>query len=158
MFKTALKLILRNWWRNKTFMLISIISLTVGIAFTALLMSFVSYENGIEKNNPNLNKIVWVMQNTQPNSGNNWAYMRNDIAEQVKQNYPEVEELLQISNPWINYVEINNQKFDEFLMLNADISFSSFFPHEMLYGSWKALEDPQAIIITEEQANRFFWR
>lgn len=156
MFKTALKLILRNWWRNKTFMLISIISLTVGIAFTALLMSFVSYENGIEKNNPNLNKIVWVMQNTQPNSGNNWAYMRNDIAEQVKQNYPEVEELLQISNPWINYVEINNQKFDEFLMLNADISFSSFFPHEMLYGSWKALEDPQAIIITEEQANRFF--
>ena len=51
MFKTALKLIFRNWWRNKTFTHISILSLTVGIACTALLISFVAYEYGIEKNN-----------------------------------------------------------------------------------------------------------
>ena len=72
MFKTALKLIFRNWWRNKTFTLISILSLTVGIACTALLISFVSYEYGIEKNNPNRNKLVWVMQDMPSNPEKKW--------------------------------------------------------------------------------------
>ena len=62
MFRTAFKLILRNWWRNKTFMLISLISLTIGIAFINLLISFVVYEQEIEKKNPNHKRMVWTMQ------------------------------------------------------------------------------------------------
>lgn len=45
MFKTTCKLIFRNWWRNKTFTLISMVSLTVGIAFFNLLSSFTRYLN-----------------------------------------------------------------------------------------------------------------
>lgn len=156
MLKTALKLIFRNWWRNKTFMLISVISLTVGIACTALLISFVKYEYGIEKNNPNLDQMVWVMQNTPPNTGGGWAHVYRDVAAQIKQNYPEVEDLLQIDWLWISYVEVNNQKFNPPLIFNVDVSFPHFFPFELLYGSWKALEDPLSIIITDEQAKRFF--
>ena len=75
MFKTALKLIFRNWWRNKTFTLISILSLTVGIACTALLISFVAYEYGIEKDNPNRDKLVWVMAEWPNNPGRKTAFM-----------------------------------------------------------------------------------
>ena len=36
-----LKLIFRNWWRNKLFAVISLVSLVVGISCTNLLISFV---------------------------------------------------------------------------------------------------------------------
>lgn len=156
MFKTSLKLIFRNWWRNKTFTLISIISLTVGIACTALLISFVSYEYGIEKDNPNRDKLVWVMQKSSADSKYKWAYMKKGIAEQLKQKYPEVEDIFQFDEPWIIYVEVNNQKFDAPIILNADASFAKFFPFELLYGSWDALNSPNSIFLTEKQAQLFF--
>ena len=48
----ALKLVLRSWWRNKTFSIISIVSLAIGIACTNLLVAFVIYEFNIEADNP----------------------------------------------------------------------------------------------------------
>lgn len=52
----ALKLVLRSWWRNKTFSIISIVSLAIGIACTNLLAAFVIYEFNIEADNPNKEK------------------------------------------------------------------------------------------------------
>ena len=86
MFKTTLKLIFRNWWRNKTFTLISMLSLTVGIACTALLISFVSYEYGIEKNNPNRDQLVWVMQGSSDDSGSKWAFMKRKSPDNSSKN------------------------------------------------------------------------
>ena len=48
----AFKLVLRSWWRNKTFSIISIVSLAIGIACTNLLTAFVIYEYNLEKDNP----------------------------------------------------------------------------------------------------------
>ena len=158
MFKTALKLIFRNWWRNKTFTLISILSLTVGIACTALLISFVAYEYGIEKNNSNRDKMVWVMQDMPSNPGEKVAYMSSDVPKQLKEKYPEVEDFLQLNSFDIKYIEVNNQKFDPIEILNVDASFPNFFPFELLYGSWNAFSNPQSIIISEKTAERFFGR
>ena len=47
-----LKLIFRNWWRNKLFAVISLVSLVVGISCTNLLISFVIHEYTIEGENP----------------------------------------------------------------------------------------------------------
>ncbi len=156
MIKTALKIIFRNWWRNKTFTLISIISLTVGIACTALLISFVSYEYGIEKNNPNRDRLVWVMQENPAYPGQRSAFMHKDIAGQLKQKYPEVEDFFQFEPPFVKYVEVDNQRFDALTILNVDASFPSFFPFKLLYGSWDALTQPNSIFLSEKQANLFF--
>lgn len=156
MFKSSLKLIFRNWWRNKTFTLISIISLTVGIACTALLISFVSYEYGIEKNNPNRDKLVWVMQNMPSNPGKKVAYMRSGVPQQIKEKYPEVEDFLQLNSFMIRYIEVNNQRFEPIEIINVDTSFPSFFPFELLYGSWNTFSNPQAMIMSEIQAKKLF--
>ncbi|MDO5665118.1 MAG: ABC transporter permease [Bacteroidia bacterium] len=156
MFKSSLKLIFRNWWRNKTFTLISILSLTVGISCTALLISFVSYENGIEKNNPNRDKLVWVMTEWANNPGMKTASVSKDIAGQLKQKYPEVEDVLQFQPPFMKSVEVNNQMFDAPIILNVSASFPEFFPFEMFYGSWDALNKPNSILLSEKQAKLFF--
>ncbi len=156
MFKTALKLIFRNWWRNKTFTLISILSLTVGIACTALLISFVSYEYGIEKSNPNLDKLVWVMQDMPSYPGEKVAYMSSNTPQQLKEKYPEVTDFLQLNSFGVNYIEVNNQRLEPIDILNVSASFPAFFPFELLYGSWETLNYPQSIIISQKQAERLF--
>ena len=88
MLATTLKLILRNWWRNKTFTLISLISLTVGIACFSMLFSFVVYEQGIEQQNPNRDRMVWVMQDLPSSPGEKMAYVRGGIPEQLMANIP----------------------------------------------------------------------
>ncbi len=156
MFKTTLKLIFRNWWHNKTFTLISIISLTVGIACTTLLISFVSYEYGIEKNNPNRDRLVWVMQDMPSKPGEKVAYTHKGAPEQMKGKYPEVEDFLQLNSFGIKHIEVNNQSLNPIEILNVSTSFPNFFPFELLYGSWNALNNPQSIIISEKQAKRLF--
>ena len=44
----SFKIIFRSWWRNKTFTIISVLSLAVGIACTNLLAAFVIHEYNIE--------------------------------------------------------------------------------------------------------------
>ena len=158
MFKTTCKLIFRNWWRNKTFTLISIISLTVGIAFFNLLFSFVVYEQGIEKNNPNYKRMVWAMQDMPSSPGEKVAYVRGGIPEQMKGTYPEVEDYLQLNSSVIQYIEVDNQRFDPIVIINVSSSFTSFFPFELLYGSWDALNNPQSMVISDKQAQRLFER
>src|SRR5690554_4722159 len=152
MFKTTCKLIFRNWWRNKTFTLISIISLTVGIAFFNLLFSFVVYEQGIEKNNPNYKQMVWAMQDMPSSPGEKVAYVRGGIPEQMKGTYPEVEDYLQLNSSVIQYIEVDNQRFDPIVIINVSSSFTSFFPFELLYGSWDALNNPQSMVVSDNQA------
>ncbi len=156
MLLTTLKLILRNWWRNKTFTLIALLSLTIGIACTNLLGAFVTYEWGIEKSNPNWKRMVWVMQDLPSDPGKKVAYTMRGIPEQMKEKYPEVENFLQLGNSSYANIEVNGNMFDPIEVLNVSRSFPDFFPFELLYGSWEALNDPQSIIISEKQAQRFF--
>ena len=58
----SLKLIFRSWWRNKTFAVISLLSLAAGITCTNLLISYVIYESRIEAHNPNKSHIIYMAQ------------------------------------------------------------------------------------------------
>lgn len=156
MFKTSLKLILRNWWRNKTFTLIVLLSLTVGIACTNLLGAFVMYEWGIEKSNPNRKRMVWVMQDMPSDPGKKVAYMRDGVPEQIKNKYPEVEDFLQLGSSIYTNIEVNGNMYDPIEVLNVSRSFPDFFPFELLYGSWETLNDSKSIIISQVQAEKLF--
>lgn len=156
MFTTTLKLIFRNWWRNKTFTLIALLSLTVGIACTNLLGAFVTYEQGIERSNPNGNRMVWAMQDLPSNSGKKVAYMQKGVPGQIKDKYPKVEDFLQLNDVMVKYTEVDNRRFEPMVIVNVTASFPEFFPFELLYGSWNAFHNPQSMILHEKQARRLF--
>lgn len=156
MLLTTLKLILRNWWRNKTFTLIALLSLTVGIACTNLLGAFVTYEWGIEKSNPNRKRMVWVTQDLPSDPGKKVAYMVKGIPDQMKEKYPEVENFLQLGSSTYTNIEVNGHMYDPIEVLNVSRSFPDFFPFELLYGSWETFNNPQSIIISQKQAQRLF--
>ena len=55
-----IKLIVRNWWRNKLFFLISLFSLTAGLGCTNLLMTFFIHEYNVEKYNTDRNPVSYT--------------------------------------------------------------------------------------------------
>ena len=59
-----IKLIIRNWWRNKMYFFISLFSLTVGLACTNLLVTFFIHEYNIESTNPNRENIYIMRQDS----------------------------------------------------------------------------------------------
>lgn len=81
----AFKLVLRSWWRNKTFSIISIVSLAIGIACTNLLAAFVIYEFNIEADNPNKEKIVYMAQDSPMKSGEKASFIVGKIPIQLKE-------------------------------------------------------------------------
>ena len=106
----ALKLVLRSWWRNKTFSIISIVSLAIGIACTNLLAAFVIYEFNIEADNPNKEKIVYMAQDSPLKSGEKVSFIVGKIPIQLKEQYSEVKDYLRFGSIDCNSVTIGDKR------------------------------------------------
>lgn len=154
---SSLKLIFRSWWRNKTFALISLLSLAVGIACTNLLTAYVIYELGIESDNPNKEKIIYMTQDSPMTNGEQVSYIVGEIPVTLKDRYPEVEDYLRLSTMDMKFITVGDHRYDPILILTADPSLPRFFPYEVLEGDIdKALTQPDKIALSESMARRFF--
>lgn len=153
----AFKLVFRSWWRNKTFSVISIVSLAIGIACTNLLAVFVIYEYNLEKDNPARNRIYFMDQDSPMKSGERISFVTGDVPVQLKAKYPEIEDFLQISGTFINHVVVDSIKQAPLQLITTNPSFLHFFPYKTLYGSLEeVLNHPDQIALTEEYALKYF--
>lgn len=153
----ALKLVFRSWWRNKTFSVISIVSLAIGIACTNLLAVFTIHEYGIENGNPNKERIWMLNQDSPMESGKKIWYADGSIPPMLKENYTEVKSILRISNPTIKYISIDNIKHAPICLMVTDSSLTDFFPYKVLSGNLKeALTQPDKLALTEQTARKLF--
>ena len=96
----SFKLIFRSWLRNKTFTVISILSLAVGIACTNLLAAFVIHEYNLEADNPHRETIYMMDQDSPIQPGERVCFTAGGIAAEIKEKYPEIMYALIISE-WI---------------------------------------------------------
>ena len=153
----SLKLIFRSWWRNKTFAVISLLSLAAGITCTNLLISYVIYESRIEAHNPNKSHIIYMAQDSPLTSGEKVSFIKGPIPVQLKDQYPEVEDYLRLNIENAASITIGEKRFDPISIVRADPSFPRFFPYKVMAGDInKALTQPNAIALTEYQAKIFF--
>ncbi|WP_370862581.1 ABC transporter permease [Parabacteroides faecis] len=153
----ALKLVFRSWWRNKTFSIISIVSLAIGIACTNLLTVFTIHEYGIENENPNKERIWMLNQDSPMESGKKIWYADGSIPPMLKENYSEVKSILRISNPTVKYISIDNIKHAPICLMVTDSSLTDFFPYKVLSGNLKeALTQPDKLALTEPTARKLF--
>lgn len=153
----ALKLVLRSWWRNKTFSIISIISLAIGIGCTNLLAVFVIHEFNIEGENANKSRIYLISQDSPMKTGERTSFAFNTIPPIIKEKYPEVADYLRIDKKVVKYIAIDEVQYEPINLIIADASLSRFFPYETRYGNLdEALSEPNKIALTETTSQRFF--
>lgn len=154
----TLKMILRSWWRNKVFFLVSVASLALGLACTNLLMTYFVHEHGLEGSNPDRNRIVFLRQDDPMNEGKRVAYAAADIPQRLKDSYAEVEDYLRLGKLDMLSCKVDGQKVDgSLILLSADTTLTRFFDYRTVQGSLEqVLHRPDQVALSAACARRLF--
>lgn len=148
-----LKLIFRNWWRNKLFAVISLVSLVIGISCTNLLISFVIHEYTIEGGNPNKDRILRLTQQLPFMQDRQGTFVYGGAVQDIVAPFPEIESYLRFNEKWATHIEVDGQQFLEQVVVEVDSSFYDFFPYQIVSGNIKeALVKLGCIALNEKKA------
>lgn len=154
----TLKMILRSWWRNKVFFLVSVASLALGLACTNLLMTYFVHEHGLEGSNPDRDRIVFLRQDDPMNEGKRVAYAAADIPQRLKGSYAEVEDYLRLGKLDMLSCKVDGRKVDgSLILLSADTTLTRFFDYRTAQGSLEqVLHRPDQVALSAACARRLF--
>lgn len=154
----TLKMILRSWWRNKVFFLVSVASLALGLACTNLLMTYFVHEHGLEGSNPDRDRIVFLRQDDPMNEGKRVAYAAADIPQRLKDSYAEVEDYLRLGKSDMLTCKVDGRKVDgNLILLSVDTTLTRFFDYRTAQGSLEqVLHRPDQVALSAACARRLF--
>lgn len=87
MFRLNWKITFRNLWKNKGYTAINIGGLAIGLAGFILVMVYVNYETGYDKENPNLDNIYLIGRDLGDTKTN---FTPSPLAKQILEKCPEI--------------------------------------------------------------------
>ncbi len=157
MFKNYLKIAWRNLIRNKSFSLLNILGLSIGLAVTALIVIWMNYELGFDKFHTNKDRLYHVY-NKYPVDGEIWTWNSTPkvMAGAIKNDYPDVERVSRYfyDTPFLFSVGDKNLKPTG---TAVDPDFLHMFDFTLLKGNPdKVLEGANSVVITQTIAERLF--
>lgn len=159
MIKNYFKTAWRSLWKNKTFSLINIVGLTVGMTCCLLMVLFIQHELNYDKFQKNGDRIVRVIMEykfggDEIRKGN---YTSTKVFPSFKKNFPEVVDGVRMSKTkaLVNYKE---EVIYEKQFLFADSTFFKVFSSfPLLKGQpEQVLKNPYDVVVTESTARKYF--
>ncbi|WP_443946529.1 ABC transporter permease [Pedobacter sp. AW1-32] len=157
MFKLNLKIALRNLWRNKRFTFINVGGLAIGLASCMVLLLYVTYEWGYDKQFANHEKNYVVYQNT-PSSGKifSWPWTPNVMAKEIQEKIPGIKYSSHSTYPRPNLIANGERKFKQ-RGIFTDPNFLKILDYKFLKGNPDAaLKEVNTIILTKTFAEKLF--
>src|SRR5450432_1783801 len=159
MIKNYLKTAFRNLMKNKTFSLINIAGLSIGMAACLLILQYVSFQLSYDQFNKNAADIYRVANDRYQNGKlvQHGTITYSAIGKAMQDDYPEVINHARVEPFGASIISYDNKKFDEQQVFAVDNSFLTMFSYGMLAGDEKtALRDPNTAILTASAASRYF--
>jgi putative ABC transport system permease protein len=159
MLKSYFKIAWRNLLKNRTFSLINIIGLAVGLACFILLALFVADELSYDHYNEKADRIYRV--NSDIVFGGNkqkMATVPDPMGAVLKKDYPQVEEYVRFFDPGaVKRIRKGNGYIREPNTVYADSTLFDVFTLPAVAGDTKtALNNPNTVVITKTIANKYF--
>lgn len=167
MFKNYFKVSLRNITRHKTFSLLNISGLSVGIASCILILIYVNNELSYDTYNSNYENTYRVVhyygdEGDAPDysqlPANEYQVWGNaPVAPAMQQFFPEVDKVFRFTSdaPWL--FSYNGITYSEPDVLFADSTAFDVFDWEVLAGNpATALDRPGTIVLTKALADKYF--
>lgn len=167
MLKNYLKTILRSIQRNRSFTLINVIGLSLGLAAFIAITQYVRFETGFDRYHPESQDIFRLGMDVNFGDGElQVPFMGAPAATSIKADFPEVEASTRLSAGFRReyFVKYGDKEFKEEAMtrLYADDNFFEFFGIELIQGNpAEVLNGPNLVVITEAMAEKYFglnWR
>jgi len=160
MFKNYLKVALRNLVRHKTFSVINLAGLAVGMAGCILILLLVRSELGYDRFNVNADRIWRVTRewfNEDGASSLHLGHVAPPIAPLLANDFPDIREAVRIMSPGALLVSSGERHFLEERTLFADENLFDVFTFPLLKGDpSSALKNPYTLVVTEPTARRYF--
>lgn len=158
MLKNYLKIAVRNALRYKGFTAINLLGLVVGIASSLFILLWVLDEVQVDKFHVNGEEIHQIFRNMKQSGGlvsTNWSIPK-PAADLMREEYPEVGEVVQVSWPMEVKIELedNHSNEDGYFVTS---NFFDMFSFEILSGDKETvLDDLNAIMISRSVAEKNF--
>lgn len=158
MFVNYIKTALRILLRQKSYSIINIGGLAIGMSVCILILSYVFFELSYDKFHENSDQIYRVGLNaTVGGNTMNLAVTAAPMGEALRQDFPEVIANTRLSGGESQELRIGERKFIQEDMLYVDSSFLDVFSFKLIQGVRnEVLLHPKSIVLTESCAKKFF--
>ncbi|HEU4472091.1 MAG TPA: ABC transporter permease [Flavisolibacter sp.] len=159
MLKNYLKIAFRNLWKNKTFSLINIAGLAIGLCCFLLIAIYVMDELSFDRHNKHAERIYRVHADIRFGGNDLRLPQTSDMmGPMLRKDYPQVEEYTRIySNSGSKLLKKGNGYIKEDKLAHVDSTFFDVFTAEPISGDLKyALNEPNTVVLTATAAIKYF--
>ncbi len=157
MFKLNFKIALRNLWKNKGFTFINVGGLAIGLASCMILLLYVAYEWGYDKQFSDYEKTYIIYKNDYVSDRvytNAWT--PGVMAEEVREKIPGVKYASHSTYPYNKLITYKRNGYKK-QAVHADPSFLKILDYEFLKGDPNtALRNINSVVLTESLAKILF--
>lgn len=159
MIRNYFKIAWRNQLKNRTFSLINIAGLAIGLGCFILIALYVVDEISYDRYNEKADRIYRI--NTDIRFGGTdlrLAVSSDPMAPMLKQDYSEVEQYTRFYNSdGAKFIRKDNEFISEPRVVYADSTVFDVFTLPSLYGNTRtALDEPNSVVISESAATKYF--
>ncbi|GAA4198997.1 ABC transporter permease [Pedobacter jeongneungensis] len=157
MFKLNLKIALRNLWRNKGFTLINLGGLAIGLASCMILLLYVAYEYGYDKQFTDYDK-TYVLYNNQKTATETFSFMAfpGQLRDEIKDKVPGIAKVSRLSYAEQMLISYNHNNFKKNAVF-SDPDFMKMFDYKVLKGDKNTmLNSVDGVVLTETLAKSLF--
>ncbi|MCX6303313.1 MAG: ABC transporter permease [Bacteroidia bacterium] len=158
MFSNLFRYSIRSFKRQRSYIIINILGLSIGIACSLLIALYVINEAAYDRFNVKKDRIYRLVLNGKV-GGQEFvgAYTCAPIGPTMTREYPEVEDFLRMNGWGPTIVEYNDQTFTEENLIEADSSFFNFFSIPLIKGDPdNLLNAPRRAVLSESTAKKIF--
>jgi putative ABC transport system permease protein len=159
MFKSYVLIALRNLKKQKTYSLINIIGMAVGMAGFILFALMAGVKLRADKFHENAERIYSVVQvfQTENKEDRHIAFTPGPMAESLRAEFPEIADTTRVYPAGRITLKRGEDTFFERSMLFVDPSFMSVFSFEMAAGNpERALRERYSLVMSEAAAEKYF--
>jgi len=159
MIKNYLLTAFRNLKKHKVYSLINILGLAVGLSAFVLILLYLQFELSYDKFHQDADQIYRVgIKSYQEGKYTRESYIFTPpIGEDMKKEFPEVEEFVRMSTQRPAYLNINEEAFKETGMRYASDKIFQMFSFHLIQGDEDtALTEPFSMVLGQKTAERLF--
>ena len=149
----------RNLLKHKTYMLINLFGLTLGLSVSIFILLFVRDEFNYDKFLVGYEQICRIQFSVTTEEGKEeWATTEGFVIPLMASHFPEIEAATRIlKNEDEIFLKTETEKYAQDGFTGVDSTFFQVFPFEFIYGDRQtALSTPHGIVITRSVAKKFF--
>ncbi len=157
MFKNYWISAYRNLVKSKTYSIINVTGLALGIAASLLMLSYLRFERNYDSFHKNADRIYRVpMTITEKGTlPQRFAFTYPAVAGALKAEFPEIEEAIRIRKG-SGLVTVDDVKIPKLVMRWVDKEFLTMFSFPFAYGDDSALNEMNNAVLTRKIANQLF--